>query len=336
MGMEMASSTKGAKVKNVKIDAQPLLPVLLAEYTLPADTQIEYVGRGFNDHYLVRAGADRFVLRVYFDGKYYIESHGDFRFELELLEFLHTSGIPVSHALRRRDGDLLGVVSTSGGRRAFALFTFAEGEERARLTSEQAHLLGEQIAALHLAADRFRAAERRYHLDEQYLLEQPLLLMEEFLAEHGRGGLRPYREQIEPLRAQLAALPKTAGAYGILHGDLHNRNFRVRRDGEETAFLFYDFDHGGYGWRAYDLATCLMCQPEEAREALLQGYQNHRPLSEVELASLPLFRKVRPIWDIGDVLAMRSARGESQEFGTEYADRILGTLEKSFGRQASP
>src|SRR4051794_12354203 len=158
---------------NVKIDAQALVPMLLADYALPPSVQVEFIRRGFNDHYLVRAGADRFVLRVYFNGKYYVDGHGDFRFELELLEFLHANGVPVSHAIRRRDGDLLGSVSTSGGWRPFTLFTFAEGEEGARLTSEQAHLLGEKIAALHLAADRFRSIERRYHLDQWYLLEQP-------------------------------------------------------------------------------------------------------------------------------------------------------------------
>lgn len=321
---------------NVKIEARELLPVVLADYDLPPDVQVEFLRRGFNDHYLVRAGAQCFVLRVYFNGKYYIDGDGDFRFELELLDFLYASDVPVSQAVRRRDSNLLGKVSTSGGWRALALFTYAEGEEGARLNSMQARLLGEQIAALHLAADRFQATERRYHLDEQYLLEQPLTLIEAFLAEHGRRGLVPYREQIAQLRAQLAALPRTAGAYGIIHGDLHNRNFRLRCDDEGTAFLFYDFDHGGYGWRAYDLATCLMSQPEESREALLQGYQCRRPLSEVETASLPLFQKVRPLWDIGDVLAMRSAWGESQEFGGEYADRILATLEKHFRAGSSP
>ncbi len=319
---------------NAQIPASDLLPVLLADYALPPEVRIEFLRRGFNDHYLVNAGADRFILRVYFNGKYYIEGEGDFRFELELLEFLHANGVSVSHAVRRRDGELLGQVSTAGDARTYALFTFAEGEEGARLDPDDSFLLGTCIADLHLTADRHRPAHRRYHLDSRYLIEQPLALMKEFLALHKRVDAQDFWEPIERVRAALAALPKTPGAYGIIHGDLHNRNFRVQLEPGRPDYTFYDFDHGGYGWRAYDLAACLMCQPQEAQSALLEGYQSRRPLSQAEVASLPRFRKVRPIWDIGDLLAMRSAWGESKEFGAEYADRIVSTLKKHFGPQA--
>ena len=39
--------------------------------------------------------------------------------------------------------------------------------------------------------------------------------------------------------------------------------------------------------------------------------------------TLPAFRKIRPIWDKGDILAMRTAWGDDREFGDDFADRIV-------------
>lgn len=47
-----------------------------------------------------------------------------------------------------------------------------------------------------------------------------------------------------------------AGAlsWGVCHGDCHGFNARFGPDGAATLF---DFDDGGQGWRAYDLAVFL-------------------------------------------------------------------------------
>src|SRR5712692_10508897 len=100
---------------------------------MKAPVEREFIRRGFNDHYRVRTGDRQFVLRIYFNGKYYIESISDFRFELELLAFLHESGIPVSSPIKRKDGDLIGVLDAPQGGRCFAMFTFAEGEKREKI-----------------------------------------------------------------------------------------------------------------------------------------------------------------------------------------------------------
>ena len=47
--------------------------------------------------------------------------------------------------------------------------------------------------------------------------------------------------------------------------------------------------------------------------------------------SIPVFRKIRPIWDRGDVLAMRTAWDDQEGFGPDFADRIVNMFEKLFG-----
>ena len=153
-------------------------------------------------------------------------------------------------------------------------------------------------------------------------------LMDQFLRERGKGNVDSFRSMVADLAAQVTAVPRERGAYGLIHGDLHNRNFRVTESGALTLF---DFDHGGYGWRAYDLATCRGPLSDEAWCAFLDGYQSVRSLSDAELEIIPTFQKIRPIWDLGDVLAMRSAWGPGDEFGDRFADDILVTLARVSG-----
>jgi Ser/Thr protein kinase RdoA (MazF antagonist) len=312
---------------NTLLDADTLSPLVASEYELAAPIACTFLRRGFNDHYVVEAAGERYILRLYFQGKYYIESEADFRFELDLLDFLHSQGVPVANALRRRDGDLLGALETNGGVRHFALFSFAAGEIGKKPDGQLARSLGTTVASLHGAADRFHTRHPRYHLNLRYLVDEPMQRIEGFLREQGREGVDRYRPAVQELRVQIDALPTTLPAYGIIHGDMHGGNCSVTEVGELT---FFDFDHGGYGWRAYDLATCKGRLTGDAWDAFLDGYEQVRRLQPAEIESIPVFARIRPIWDIGDVLAMRTAWGNHAEFGAKYADEIEATFSKLF------
>src|SRR5947209_6816633 len=126
---------------NPQLPAEALLPALLAQYDLPEPVACAFLRRGFNDHYAVTAGTERFILRLYFNGKYYVSGAGDFHFELELLRFLKEEGVPVSYPLPRRDGELLARFPSDREGRYGALFTFADGEGRAPIDQERARRL---------------------------------------------------------------------------------------------------------------------------------------------------------------------------------------------------
>ena len=114
----------------------------------------------------------------------------------------------------------------------------------------------------------------------------------------------------------------------MIHGDPHRGNAAVTAAGTVTLF---DFDHGGFGWRSYDLAVCWRSLPAEAQAACLDGYAAVRPLSGAERDLLSAFRTVNSIWDLGDVLAMRAAWGQDEPFGAEFADRAEARLRRLFG-----
>ncbi len=149
-----------------------------------------------------------------------------------------------------------------------------------------------------------------------------------FLREQGHEGIEAFLPAVQELRAQIQSLPTTLPAYGVIHGDMHGGNCAVT---EQGAITFFDFDHGGYGWRAYDLATCKGRLSEDAWTACLGGYEQIRPLSLAEIDSIPVFQKLRPIWDKGDILAMRTAWGDSEEIGAEFAKKIVSNFVELFG-----
>ncbi|HEX5323573.1 MAG TPA: phosphotransferase [Capsulimonadaceae bacterium] len=313
---------------NEEIAPDALIPYLREQYALEDPITCSLIRRGFNDSYLVEAAADKFVFRVYFRDKYYIAGPDDFRWEHDLLAHLHENGVPVCPPIPTRAGYTLGSITDAYGERSCALFSFAPGEPPAKTDLARAGNLGEITARTHLAADRFTTTYHRYHFDLRYLIAQPLQLMDDFLKNQRRAGVGGYRAAIALQESLISVLGQELPAYGPIHGDLHRGN--VLADGNGMTLI--DFDHGGYGWRAYDIASCTGGMPEEAWSAFIESYEKLRPLEPSEHSAIEAFRLVRPIWDMGDVLAMREAWSNHSDFGPEFADRIEEMLKRQFGK----
>jgi Ser/Thr protein kinase RdoA (MazF antagonist) len=93
-------------------------------------------------------------------------------------------------------------------------------------------------------------------------------------------------------------------AFGLIHADLHLDN-ALFADGEARLF---DFDDCGFGYRMYDVAVALWELRHRTdfgafRGALVEGYTEHRPLTDHELADLDTFIAAREVafglWFVG-------------------------------------
>jgi Ser/Thr protein kinase RdoA (MazF antagonist) len=305
------------RVTHSLLHVDDLAHLVEREYAIAAPVKVGLLNRGFNDTYLVtdREG-DRRVLRVYNRDKYWIRSESDLRFELDLLEHLAAAGLGVIRPYQRTVGDRLGRLAAPEGERCFALFTYAPGRPsyEGMLTAEQWGEFGSGIARMHLQMDTFRTSHDRYHLDECILIERPLASLAPYarsgqaaaeLAELGKLG-----QQLTDVIHRLRAIP---GAYGIIHADLHRGNTNV---GDDGRFVTFDFDHCGFGLRAFDLVTFYRGpdSPDEDRQrwqAVLAGYQQVRPLSPAEVDALPALAACRAMWDIGDWLGAADRNGDA-------------------------
>jgi len=282
-----------------------LARVIESAYDVPGPVSCRFMRSGFNQHFRAEAGDETFHVRLYFDGNYYIRGDDDFRCELALTRALAEAGCPVAAPIARRDGQLLTVGEIDGRPRRLAMLAMAPGEPCSEPTTEQAATIGRAVAAIHATANEVAPTlpGDRYHLDERYLLTQPLAQLRR------AAGDAPELDRLQALGAELSAvlasLPKDDSDYGLIHADFHLGNMHFSDDGELTIF---DFDHCAYGWRAYDLTTLRLSLADDRWAAALEAYAATRPLPPgVEL--IDDLVRMRILWDIGDILAMEDVWG---------------------------
>jgi Ser/Thr protein kinase RdoA (MazF antagonist) len=99
--------------------------------------------------------------------------------------------------------------------------------------------------------------------------------------------------------AVMEELGEGPDVFGLLHADLHHRNFLFQR-GTVGAI---DFEDCGYGHWLYDFAvplTGLRGHPDyhALRQALLKGYRRHRPLPADQESLLDTFMALRTLQDL--------------------------------------
>lgn len=303
---------------NSLLTSNEVLDLINREYsTLGRARHSKFLRRGFNDHYLIGMDCEWYIFRIYLNHKYYIDDLDDFKFELNLLDFLHKQEIPVASAVQNNQGLTLGTIETPLGKRAFALFNYAQGDQipMRSITSVQCYLIGETTAKLHLASNNFTSDLHRYHLNRQFLVDEPLKiiakqreLVGEKISEQDYERLNSIIASIEPIEELIdivQSLDVSGDEYGIIHSDLHPGNIHFANN-EITLF---DFDHCAYGWRAYDLAITEF-MPENQKIEILKGYESVRPLSQNEKDCIPVFGKLRRLWDVGDSLAIDYVRAQ--------------------------
>jgi len=168
---------------------------------------------------------------VYLNQKYYIESKDSFRFELDLLNHLDSLGIPVAPAIPMNNSELLGMIETKYGERAFSLFDYAGGEQMniESFSPARCFQMGKTIAEFHVAANSFQSEHQRYHLDMKLLVDEPLRMFAKykktgnFSREHVQEArqLISSMQPISKLVEAVNSLDISGDAFGIIHGDIN-------------------------------------------------------------------------------------------------------------------
>lgn len=274
-----------------------------ARYGLAGPT-CTFLNRGFNDCYAVDAcdGA-RFVLRVSGERA---RGPADVAAETAFLAHLDAAGVPVAAAVPTRDGALFTTAPLPCGPRAAVLFRYAEGRRPGLDDPEDAGRQGVTLARIHDAADRYPGRDGgRQRLDLDHLLHRQAAAVLAL-------GLAPpqaradFAALVERLAEELGRLDPTL-ARTRCHGDCHGLNARIATAGPRAGqAVFFDFDDGGFGYLAYDLAVHLWAQVSFGRRrhavwrAFRAGYGSVRTVAAPDEAAVPWFVPVRHIWLMGE------------------------------------
>lgn len=274
-----------------------------ARYALLGPLECSLLQRGFNDSFEVRSNdGQRTVLRL---SSRRARGEADVASETAFLAYLDQSGIPVAAPVPAADGTLFGVAQLPEGRRPAVLFRFAEGRTPQWDSAADARANGVTLARIHRAANGY--ADRnagRYRLDLDHLLHRPLSAL------LGLGSLdAAAKEGFTELASRLSA---TVAARGDLtwtrcHGDCHGFNARILENGPHAGqAMFFDFDDGGPGYVAYDLAVFLWARVSFQRRGhelwhkFIDGYRSIHPIAPADFEATHLFVPIRHIWLLGE------------------------------------
>lgn len=297
-------------------------------------TSLQFVAGRENQVYRVSDASGDYALRVKRPG---YRSSAELESELQWMAALAQAGLLVPRPVPSLRGRLLEEV---GGHQV-DLLTWLPGQTLGAALQEDLapdldhlfHALGQQMARLHNASDAWAppAGFTRVRWDAEGLLgEAPVwgrFWEHPALSDDDRRLFGHFRcaaqRELQRLQDRLD--------FGLIHADLVREN--VLLHGERIGLL--DFDDGGWGYRAFDLATTLLKfigWPTYAvlRDALLRGYQDLRPL---DLDTLDLFLALRATTYVGWVvprLGEDGAQERSQRYlatAREVCQRCLPQLQ---------
>ena len=123
-------------------------------------------------------------------------------------------------------------------------------------------------------------------------------------------GQRNTVDALAPAEIDLrhADSPEGQASFGLIHADLQD-NVLV----SDGALHLIDFDDAGFGWHLFELATALGFE-REAEDfdlmlaSMLTGYREIKPLSDEQLAVLPLFFCLGPLPTLAGCTSGRAAK----------------------------
>ena len=325
----MADHAAPPLVAYATASATAVAALAVDRYGLPAGSTCVLLNRGFNDCYaIVTPAGERFVLRL---SGHRGRGPADVDAETAFLAHLAATGVPVASAVPTLAGALFTSAARPDGPRPAVLFRHAEGRPPDLDSRDDARLQGMTLARVHDAADAYPGRRSgRFRLDLDHLLHRQVA------AGLGLGVESPQaRLDLRGLAGRLAegiARVEPELTRTRCHGDCHGLNARIRAIGPASAeAVFFDFDDGGYGYVAYDLAVHLWAQVSFGRrrhavwQAFHEGYRSLRRPSPADEAAVPWFVPVRHIWLMGEY-AGRTAEWGSEVLSSRWLEREVSFL----------
>ena len=187
--------------------------------------------------------------------------------------------------------------------------------------------LGSTMASMHNHTRQWQQPEgfTRHAWDVDGLTgEQPFWGRFWELAALNAGQREMMLEVRDKLRAELTQLGTAPDRYGLIHADLVFENVLTGADGIRVI----DFDDCGYGWHLFDIATSIIFLHgtehfAPAKDALVAGYRQHRPLPDEHLARFPLLLMARATTYLGWVHT-RSETETAREMTPYLLDLVCG------------
>ena len=290
-----------------------------------------------------RAANEKLVIRVHRAGYH---SDAELRSEWQWITGLKEYGVLTPEPRYSRNGRMFEIVESPGvpEPRQVDIVDWIEGEQWGSVEEGlegspdeiRAHFetLGSAMAKMHNHASQWQAPEgfTRHAWDVDGLTgEAPFwgrFWELPALSARQRDMMLEVRDR---LRAGLTELGTAPDIYGLIHADLVFENVLTGADGIRVI----DFDDCGYGWHLFDIATSIIFLHGTghfamAKEALVAGYRQNRPLPDDHLAWFPGLLMARATTYLG-WMHTRSETETAREMTPYIIELVMNLAEDYLG-----
>ncbi|QWI11243.1 phosphotransferase enzyme family protein [Bacillus mycoides] len=223
--------------------------------------------------------------------------------EVTYTKFLYQKGLGVPPIIPSLKGNLVEKITLD--KEVFAvLYKAAPGIHlpRNEWNSNVFKKLGQQIGKLHRASKNFESIEPVKHINDWYQNEEYNFL--NYIPKEETT----IREIASDVLTSIKELPKSTSNYGLIHGDLWLENILVDNDLNLTMIDFQDCEKHFY---IFDLAVPVYSAIEYSfvgngnivdyensiTKAIIGGYQEENDLPTEMIEQLPLFIKLKEIFE---------------------------------------
>ena len=289
-------------------------------YDFGSPLRCELLARGVNDVYLVCAGDERYAARVL---RHDARSIEQLDYEAALTHFLRNGGIGVATPLAGRDGSYFQRLMAPEGSRYLSVFSWASGVPLgSRPDIASIEQLGRMVATMHALGKQFET-RRPHRVDNSGYIQRNLPALRKIFRE-APEELDFFERLIGKTCARLDALDTEAIPFGPVHSDIHSYNVMASDDG---ALTLIDWDLCGDDFFAQELTTfnwrnLYQDEPAELNEAYLRGYEQVRPLTDLEHDNMALFLCVHQLFVMGGIASVIGVIGR----------RVIGGYEHNLAR----
>ena len=310
---------------NSTISAESIAAAVDGRYAIGPVAHCALFQRGFNHIYeLWGADGRSYVARL---SSHRFRGPANVDYETALLMHLHKMGIVVGVPVADGEGRLWSLQDAPEGPRELAVFERLNGRglveavrgrgEAAEQTLADVGALGASLARIHLAGETYAGPSSLYRAEAPDLLEAPLAQILTVF----EGELAEEASAIgDNLRARLNDCAEALSS-GHCHGDNHAGNTLIADAADGTLVAgWFDFDDGGPGFLAYDLATflwSLLLRTPKGKmtkeipplwRAFITAYRGVRAIPSADFDAVGLLVAIRHVWLMGN-----------------YASRVAGT-----------
>jgi Ser/Thr protein kinase RdoA (MazF antagonist) len=299
------------------ISPSSIATVLDQRYEIAPVAKCRLVHRGFNDTYELEGADGRSYMARLSNRRFRGPANVDY--ETALLMHLHRAGIVVGVPVSDREGHRWSTHDAPEGPRELTVFERLDGRgllsavRRAGKADEQTladvAALGDSLARIHLAGENFDGPPSLYRLEGPLMVDGPLgqlvVVFEGELEDDARAVAASLRSRLDACAATLSV--------GHCHGDNHAGNNFIADASDGTPVAgWFDFDDGGPGFLAYDLATFLWSlllrtpagdMTEEIPplwRTFISAYRGVRPIPASDYGALGVLVAVRHFWIMGN------------------------------------